>query len=52
MYEACAGRSFDLVEPFASRLQNEQRSGSSGRELLQQIGWPCSANTIWSAAWR
>jgi uncharacterized Rmd1/YagE family protein len=38
MYEARAGRSFDLVEPFARGLQQGAGTGSSGRELLQQIG--------------
>ena len=38
MYEARAGRSFDLVEPFAVGLQKDSRSASSGGELLQQIG--------------
>jgi len=38
MYEARAGRSFDLVEPFARGLQKGPGSNSSGRELLQQIG--------------
>ncbi len=38
MYEARAGRSFDLVEPFARGLQQGAGGGSSGRELLQQIG--------------
>lgn len=38
MYEARAGRSFDLVEPFAIGLQKEPRRSTSGRELLQQIG--------------
>jgi len=38
MYEARAGRSFDLVEPFAIGLQKQRRSSGSGRELLQQIG--------------
>ncbi len=38
MYEARAGRSFDLVEPFAVGLQKNSRGASSGNELLQQIG--------------
>jgi uncharacterized Rmd1/YagE family protein len=38
MYEARAGRSFDLVEPFAVSLQRDSRGTSSGNELLQQIG--------------
>jgi uncharacterized Rmd1/YagE family protein len=38
MYEAKAGRSFDLVEPFARDQVQDSRIGRTAGELLRQIG--------------
>lgn len=38
MYESIISRSFDLVEPFASRLERGSRLGRGARELLRYIG--------------
>jgi len=38
MYEARAGRSFDLIDPFAADLERNARSSHTAAQLLQQIG--------------